>query len=83
MLSSGVRDVFGQKKPKSTVLLAVEGMTCQGCVGRLERTVKGAAPEAEVQVTLAPGSIRFTGELSEAEVAALVQKAGFTPHPIA
>lgn len=75
--------MFGPKPTQPTVFLAVSGMTCQGCAGRLERTVKGAAPEAEVEVTLEPGSIRVRGRLSEAEVAALVKKAGFTPNPVA
>lgn len=74
--------MFGRKSTKSTVSLSVEGMTCQGCAGRLERTVKSAAPGADVQVTLEPGFIQVKGELSEAQVAELVEKAGFTPRPL-
>lgn len=69
--------MFGRKKPAQTVVVGVQGMTCMGCVGRLERTVKGAAGADVVEVTLEPGRLRVTGALSTAEVIALVEKAGF------
>ncbi len=64
------------------VHLEVKGMTCQGCVNAVTRVVQRKDPGADVQVTLEPGFIQVKGELSEAQVAELVEKAGFTPRPL-
>jgi copper chaperone CopZ len=73
--------MLGRKTPSKNLVLSVEGMTCMGCAGRLERTVKSAPGVESVEVTLEPGAVKVSGAVSEDELAALVVKAGFVPRP--
>lgn len=56
----------------------IEGMTCGGCVGALERALKVALPEAQVEVTLEPGRARIGGAHEASQVRVAVEAAGFT-----
>ena len=57
--------------------LGVSGMTCGGCVRRLETAVTAVRGAAEVRASLDPGGVEVTGLVDEAEVRAAVEKAGF------
>lgn len=63
-----------------TVELKVEGMTCQGCVKSVTRTLSGVAGVANVEVSLADSRARVTYDPAKAAVADLkraVAGAGF------
>ena len=55
----------------------VEGMTCQGCVKKLHRTLSEDARVEDASVTLSPQHIRVQGHVTETDVEQLVSKAGF------
>ncbi len=59
--------------------LPVTGMSCAGCVGRVERTLAGLPGARDVSVNLATGraSLAITGETGPAEVAAALAGAGY------
>lgn len=61
--------------------VGVEGMTCNGCRSRLERTLLAADGIESASVVLEPGEARVTGSVSEAELKALIEGAGFSMHP--
>ncbi len=64
--------------------LAVEGMTCASCVGRVERSLLAAPGVLAASVNLATEEavVRFaSGAKSPAELAAIVTKAGYAAHP--
>ncbi len=61
--------------------LAIGGMHCASCVGRVENALKSVAGVREAQVNLATNSARISGDanqLDEALIAAAVAKAGYT-----
>jgi copper chaperone len=63
-----------------TVELKVEGMTCQGCVNSVTRTLTGVAGVQKVDVSLADSRARVTYDPAKAGVADLrraVEGAGF------
>jgi Cu+-exporting ATPase len=59
--------------------LPVTGMSCAGCVGRVERTLAGLPGARDVSVNLATGraSLALTGETGPAEIAAALSGAGY------
>jgi len=57
--------------------LDVEGMTCQGCVKKLHRTLSEDARVEDASVTLSPQHIRVQGHVTEIEVEQLVSQAGY------
>ena len=62
-----------------TVTVAVEGMTCNGCVAKLERTLRADPGVDDVEVTLDPGKAIVKGSIDAARVCALVESAGYKP----
>lgn len=58
--------------------LSVEGMTCNACVARLERTLTRDEEIDSVQVELEPGRALVSGKISEERVLELVERAGFS-----
>jgi uncharacterized membrane protein YraQ (UPF0718 family)/copper chaperone CopZ len=63
---------------KSTLIeTGVEGMTCNGCVSRLEQALRGEQGIRSVTVTLKPGRAQVTGTISKEQLQRLVDKAGF------
>lgn len=60
--------------------VAVDGMTCQGCVSKLHSTLQHDDQVESVDVTLSPGRATVTGTLSEERLRVLIKNAGF--HPI-
>jgi len=65
------------EQPANALEVSVYGMTCNGCVGRLERTLAEADGVDTVFVSLQPGRAVVTGSIDEASLRALVVDAGF------
>ncbi len=60
--------------------IKIEGMSCQGCVGSVERVLMALAGVEQVEVSLEQGQarVRFDPQqLSEAAVRAAIVSAGF------
>ncbi|MEM9657660.1 MAG: permease [Planctomycetota bacterium] len=62
-----------------TIGVSVEGMTCNGCVSRLQRALVGDSEIDEATVTLSPGRAVVHGQISEHRLRELVLHAGFQP----
>ncbi len=66
------------------VLLAVRGMTCAACVGRVERTLRRVPGVDHAQVNFATEMASVTpvaaGGVSHADLVAAVQRAGYEAH---
>ena len=59
--------------------LAVSGMTCQGCVNAVTRSIQRAAPGSAVTVDLTGGVVEIAGGVVEEAVARqAIERAGFT-----
>lgn len=73
--------------PISTEIeLAVEGMTCASCVGRVERalTKSPGVIDASVNLAIERAKITFLPAMTDADaLAAVVSDAGYEAHPIA
>ncbi|MHB0819219.1 heavy metal translocating P-type ATPase [Stutzerimonas stutzeri] len=67
----------GYDVPANTVELAVEGMTCASCVGRVERALKAAPGVAEATVNLATERARVRGVVAVEDLLAAVGKVGY------
>ena len=61
------------------IKIPVEGMTCNNCVMRLEKTLAKDENIISANVTLIPGSAEVQGNVSESEVRQLIEQAGFQP----
>ncbi|TWT85735.1 copper exporting ATPase [Posidoniimonas polymericola] len=59
--------------------IGVDGMTCGGCVAKLERTLRADSDIQQASVTLSPGRAVVEGPVTAARLAELVRAAGFTP----
>jgi uncharacterized membrane protein YraQ (UPF0718 family)/copper chaperone CopZ len=59
--------------------IVVEGMTCEGCSGRLQRVLGAAEGVESAAVSLEEGRAVLTGPISEAAARALIRQAGFKP----
>lgn len=59
------------------VVISVEGMTCGGCVSRLERELKAADGVSLASVSLEPGQAIVEGSLDQKQVAELIDTIGF------
>ena len=55
----------------------VAGMTCGGCVKKLESALQSSGKTQSVMVQLSPGIARVSGEISRAAVEAIIENAGF------
>lgn len=64
---------------EDTVELGVEGLTCGGCVRKLETQLRALPAVGEVAVSLEEGTARVAGADEDA-VAEAIRAAGFTPH---
>ncbi|MEN1679494.1 MAG: permease [Planctomycetota bacterium] len=73
------RSITGPVLTTDAVTVAVEGMTCGGCVSKLERTVAADPLVESVNVSLKPGSVTAAGSLTIDQLRALVKDAGFSP----
>ena len=63
----------------STIDLAIDGMTCASCVGRVERALKAVPGVTDASVNLATehASVRSNGAVVHAELVKAVEAAGF------
>ncbi|WP_085317882.1 heavy-metal-associated domain-containing protein [Derxia lacustris] len=55
----------------------VGGMTCQGCVRSVSAALQRVDPKAEVTVHLDTGVVEVKSELTHAELAAVIDDAGY------
>lgn len=66
-----------------TLTLAVEGMTCASCVGRVERAVAGLEGVESVAVNLMTESATVTGSgIEAARIAEAIRDAGYEAHEL-
>lgn len=56
----------------------ISGMDCMGCVKSITRSIKGFAPEADVNVELETGLITVSGAFTEEQMIEATKQAGFT-----
>lgn len=61
----------------AVVDLAVEGMTCGGCVDRLERALRSTEGVESAVVTLTPGRAIIRGSAGETRIREAIEHAGF------
>ena len=76
----------GFSVPERTITIAVEGMTCASCVGRVERALTGVAGVVSASVNLATGraTVRcYAGIVDEADLRDAVAAAGFEGQGVA
>ena len=79
-----IRDT-GYTPVSTEVELAVEGMTCASCVGRVERALNKAPGVLEASVNLATerAKVRYLPAMTDADaLAATVADAGYEAHPV-
>ncbi len=60
-----------------TVVLSVEGMTCDGCANAVRRVVQKADPAARVDVNLDAKRVEATTTASADSLAQAISKAGY------
>jgi len=72
----------GYDVPANTVELAIEGMTCASCVGRVERALKAVPGVAEATVNLATERARVRGVVAVEDLLAAVGKVGYEAHAV-
>ena len=66
--------------PDETVRLAIDGMTCASCVGRVEKALARVPGTSQVSVNLATNTAqlhRLAGTAADADLLAAVQRAGY------
>ncbi len=66
---------------RSTIVLNVKGMTCEGCVAAVTRVVKKADPQADVAIDLSSGNVDITSTAERAALTAAIEKAGYEAQP--
>lgn len=78
------RSIGSSADPDSTVTLAVEGLTCQGCASRVTQAVQALDANAQVDVTLVPhGRSTVTVTSSPADTAVLQSALAAAGYPAA
>jgi Au+-exporting ATPase len=75
-LVKAIEDV-GYDIPASSVELAVEGMTCASCVGRVERTLMAVPGVTEANVNLATERATVRGTADAASLIAAIDDVGY------
>lgn len=61
----------------STISVAIEGMHCASCVGRVERALNAVPGVTEAAVNLATEQARVTGTMDSEQIIAAVKTAGY------
>lgn len=56
----------------------ISGMDCMGCVKSITRSIKGFAPDVDVNVELETGLVTIAGDFTEAQMKDATKQAGFT-----
>ena len=67
----------GFRRPKLHKTYKVEGMTCCGCAGSVEKAIKDAAPGAGVAVNVSANEVAVDGIDDDELVKKAVEDAGF------
>jgi copper chaperone len=62
---------------RKELLMQVDGMTCEGCVKAVTRTVQRLDPAAQVDVDLAHGRAHIITRAQAVEVSDALTKAGY------
>ena len=70
-------EAVGYDVPASSVELAVEGMTCASCVGRVERALKAVPGVTEASVNLATERATVRGTADAAALIAAIDDVGY------
>ena len=72
----------GYDVPATEIELAVEGMTCASCVGRVEKALRAVAGVSEATVNLATERATIRGSADTSSLIAAVEAAGYSARPI-
>jgi copper chaperone len=65
------------EEPRKDLLMQVEGMTCEGCVNAVTKSIQRLDPTARVDVDLEHGRVRIATVAQSIEVAQAITKAGY------
>jgi P-type Cu+ transporter len=82
MDKSNVGNLPAEARVTQTVTLGIEGMTCDNCVRRVERALRGVAGVKEVAVDRAAARAQVTYDASKVDVPAMhdaLLKSGYKP----
>ena len=63
----------------ATLSFRVEDMTCGHCAGTIKGAIEGSIPGARVEADPVRKLVSVTGTADQAQVAALIAEAGYTP----
>jgi Au+-exporting ATPase len=72
----------GYAVPSAAIQLAVEGMNCASCVGRVERALKAVPGVVDATVNLATERATISGVASVQALVAAVAEAGYVARPV-
>ena len=61
----------------TTKTISVDGMTCNGCVSRLQKVLQRLDGVTEAVVTLEPGEAKVDGTIPLVAIVSAIQGAGF------
>lgn len=76
-------DPVSEKNDKPALIeLAVQGMTCASCVGRVERALKAVPGVEQAAVNLATERATIRGLADARELLAAIEKAGYEAKPV-
>src|SRR3546814_10260076 len=75
-------EAAGYSVPAAAIDLAVEGMTCASCVGRVERALKALPGVAEATVNLATERAHVRGSVDPNALIAAIAAAGYAAQAI-
>jgi len=81
VLAKAVREA-GYDVPKASIDLAITGMTCASCVGRVEKALKAVPGVTTATVNLATESAHITGGADLATLIEAVAQTGYEAKPI-
>jgi len=65
------------EEPRKELLMQVDGMTCEGCVNAVKRTIQRLDPSAQVDVDLEHGRVHVMTNAQSVDVANAITKAGY------
>ena len=73
-IASNASTPTGEDEP---LILDVSGMTCGGCVGKLERAFQKREDVSAINVSLEPGQAVIHGKIAREEARGVITEAGF------
>ncbi|WP_181281404.1 heavy metal translocating P-type ATPase [Pseudomonas aeruginosa] len=72
----------GYDVPQGTIELAIGGMTCASCAGRVEKALKAVPGVTEAVVNLATERATVRGVAAVADLIAAIEKVGYEANPV-